>query len=102
MSQNVQTKPKSNNVQRRQPRVTFEVSKRNYNRWRYGTHTLERVLRLSGHSIEVSFVGKDQKVRTASVLLNNRLIPLSAIELTPRHKPNFVPAQVAEASALPN
>jgi hypothetical protein len=50
--------------------TTISVSKTNYNRFRSGSHSLEKVLRLEGYRIEMGMViGEDRQIALHSVKL---------------------------------
>jgi len=63
-------------IVKRPSRVVIAVDKKNCNRLKSGTHTLEKILKLEGHSVD-----------RGCVMVGEQAVPLSSIDLTPKNKP---------------
>jgi hypothetical protein len=73
---------------KKRQRITLAVSKKNYNRLQFGTHSIEKVLKLEGHD-----------VRNGHVFVDGQEIHLSAVDLYAKKKRQPPPLQVVEDNA---
>ena len=75
-------------VKKKRQRITLAVSKTNHNRVQFGTHSVEKVLKMEGHD-----------VRDGHVYVDGQEIHLSAVDLYAKKKRQPSPLQAVEGNA---
>lgn len=79
-------------VKKKPLRITIAVSKKNFNRFKCHTHTLEKILKLEGHTII-----KEKGITT--VVMGDKQVALGAIDLYAKSKDNIISVQTPTEGA---